>query len=130
MSSTQKQPVGVTILGILAAVAAGVSLYHALQFWGPIPVIIGRVSFPIQNFWGGLVFSFNALLWALMAWGLLTLKQWAWLFTVVVAILGLGSAFLGLLGGSDFTAMLPALLISGVILIYCFSSGVKRAFGR
>ena len=130
MSATQKQPIGVIILGILAAVAAGVSAYHTLQYLGVIPAVIGRFSFPVQNFWGALVFGFNAALWALIAWGLLSTKIWAWLFTVAIAIIGLGSAALGWLGGSDFTAMLPALLINGIILIYCFTPGVKRAFGR
>ena len=97
-STTQKLPVGVTILGVLAAIAAGVALYHALQFLGVIPFILGRVSFPIQNFWGALVFGFNALLWAIVAWGLLTLKPWAWLFAIVVAVLGLLSAVFALLG--------------------------------
>src|SRR5512145_3549829 len=115
MSSAQKQPIGVTVLGILAAVAAGVSLYHALQYLGVIPVVIGRFSFPVQNIWGAMVFGFNTLLWAFVAWGLLSLKPWARLFTVTIAVLGLGSAILGLLGGSEFTAMLPALLIDGII---------------
>jgi hypothetical protein len=122
--------VGVTILGVLAAIAAGVSLYHALQYFGILPVMLGRFEFFGQNFWGALVFSFNTLLWALVAWGLLSLKPWAWLFTIVVAVLGLASAFFALLGGSELSAMLPALLIDAVILIYCYSGGVKRAFGR
>ena len=125
-----KQPVGVTILGVLAAVAAGVNLYHALQFLGVLPAMLGRFGFFGQNFWGAMVFGFNAVLWALIAWGLLSLKPWAWLFTIVVAVLGLLSAGLALLGGSDLSAMLPALVIDAIILIYCMTSGVKRAFGR
>jgi hypothetical protein len=52
------------------------------------------------------------------------------LFTIVVAVLGLLSALFGLLGGSELSAMLPALVIDAIILIYCMSSGVKQAFGR
>jgi hypothetical protein len=126
----RKQPVGVTVLGVLAAVAAGVSLYHALQFLGALPAMLGRFMFFGQNFGGALVFSFNALLWAVVAWGLLSLKPWAWLFTVVIAVLGLLSAIFGLLGGSELSAMLPALVIDAIILIYCFTSSVKQAFGR
>lgn len=123
-----KKPVGATILAVLAAIAAGVSLYHALQYFGLIPVVIGRFSFPIQNFWGALVFSFNTLLWALVSWGLFSFKPWAWLFTLVMAVLGLLSAIFGLVGGSDLSAMLPALLIDGAILIYCNIPSVKQAF--
>jgi hypothetical protein len=65
-----------------------------------------------------------------VAWGLLSLKPWAWMFTIVIAVLGLLSAFFGLLGGSELSAMLPALVIDAIILIYCLSSGVKQAFGR
>ena len=125
-----KRPVGVTILGVLAAVAAGVSLYHALQFFGILPVMLGRFQFFGQNLWGAMVFGFNAVLWALVAWGLLSLKPWAWLFTIVIAVLGLLSAIFGLLGGSELSAMLPALVMDAIILIYCFTPGVKQAFGR
>jgi hypothetical protein len=102
-----KRPVGVTILGVLAAVAAGVNLYHALQFLGILPVILGRFQFFGQNFWGAMVFGFNALLWAFVAWGLLSVKTWAWLFAVVVAVLGLFSAIFALLGGSELRRCSP-----------------------
>src|SRR5512135_3646958 len=104
-----KQPVGVTILGVLAAVAAGVNLYHTLQFLGILPAMLGPFQFFGQNLWGAMVFGFNTLLWALVAWGLLSLKPWAWLFAVVIAVLGLLSALFALLGGSTLSAMLPAL---------------------
>ncbi len=125
-----KTPVGVTILGVLAAIAAGVSLYHTLQYLGSLPAMLGRFQFFGHPIWGAIVFGFNTLFWALIAWGLLSLKTWAWLFAVVISVLGLASAIFGLLGGSDFSAMLPALLINAIILIYCYTSGVKRAFGR
>ena len=38
-------------------------------------------------------------------------------------------AVLSLFGASDFQAILPALLLSGGILAYSLSSGVRRAFG-
>ena len=96
-----KRPVGVTILGVLAAIAAGVNLYHALQYFGILPVMLGRFEFFGQNFWGALVSSCNTLLWALVAWGLLSLKPWAWLFTIVIAVLGLASAFFAQLADRD-----------------------------
>jgi hypothetical protein len=125
-----KQPVGVTILGVLAAVAAGVNLYHTLQFLSILPAMLGPFRFFGQNFWGAMIFGFNTVLWAVVAWGLLSLKPWAWLFTIVVAVLGLLSTALGLLGGSELSAMLPALVIDTIILIYCLTPGVKQAFGR
>jgi hypothetical protein len=42
--------------------AAGVNLYHALQFLGVLPAMLGRFQFVDQNLWGAMVFGFNALL--------------------------------------------------------------------
>jgi hypothetical protein len=38
-------------------------------------------------------------------------------------------ALLSWLGASDFQAVLPALLLSGVILLYGLSQRARRAFG-
>ena len=97
--------------------------------------------FPISGPAG--VFSFftfdllGALLWGLMAviyiWlvrMLWNLDPQGWLFLVVIAIFNLILAFVSVLGRSSFQAMLPSILVNGIILIYCILPGTKEAFGQ
>jgi predicted flap endonuclease-1-like 5' DNA nuclease len=46
----------------------------------------------------------------------------------VIAVLNLILAFLSIIGQSSFSAMLPAILINAIILIYCLTPGVEKAF--
>ena len=61
------------------------------------------------------------MLWSVDAQG--------WMFLVILSALNLILAFVSVLGQSSFQAMLPAIVINGIILIYCLLPGTKAAFG-
>src|SRR5260370_25422922 len=89
----KQRPIGVTILAILAEVAAVLAAINALQFLGIIPFFIGSHALRAYNFW-------YALMWGLMVWVYIWLVQmlWrgyptAWLFLVIFTILVLTLAF-------------------------------------
>lgn len=68
------------------------------------------------------------LAWFGLAWGLFTGKGWAWLITVIFAIITVIVSFIGLLSGS--ITSIPTLIINGVILYYMYRPHIKSYFGR
>lgn len=124
------RPVGVTILAILAAIAAFISLVVAIQFFF-LPFKFPNMEW---KFFGAPWLS--GFLWLIMAgiylW--LTRMLWSvnpqgWLFLVIISIFELILAFVSMLGGTTWSAMAPTIIIAGLILIYCLLPGTKAAFG-
>ncbi|TMD67219.1 MAG: hypothetical protein E6I91_07595 [Chloroflexi bacterium] len=125
----KQRPLGVTILAILAGVAAVLSAINALQFLGIIPFFIGPVGLRAYNFW-------YALMWGLMVWVYVWLVQmlWrvepaAWLFLVIVTLFELSLNFFAMLGGAIWQDVSVSFLVNGVILLYVMLPGVRDAFG-
>jgi hypothetical protein len=58
------------------------------------------------------------------------LQPGGWLFVVALSALNLIFAFLSMLGDSSLEAMLPAIVVNGLILIYGLLPGTKEAFGQ
>ncbi len=129
---SKSRPFGVTILAILAGIAAFFAVIHTLQMLHLFPISgpLGVFSFFTFDLLG-------ALLWGLMAAIYIWLVRMLWnldppglLFLVIIAIFNLILALVSILGRSSFQAMLPSILINGVILIYCLLPGTKEAFGQ
>src|SRR5437588_9630774 len=125
----KQRPLGVTILAILAGVAAVLSAINALQFLGIIPFFIGPVGLRAYNFW-------YALMWGLMVWVYVWLVQmlWrvepaAWLFLVIITLFNLTLDFVAMLGSSTWQDVSISFFLNGIVLIYCLLPGVRRAFG-
>jgi len=125
-----KRPFGVTVLAILAGIAAFMAGVHTLQALGILPVVIGgfKVHIPF-NF-------FNAMMWGLMLWVWAWLVQmlWkvdpgAWLFLVVITAFNLILDFTIILGQAQWQDVQVSFIVNGLILIYCMLPGVKKAFG-
>jgi hypothetical protein len=124
-----KRPFGVTVLAILAGIAAFFAAVHTLQSLGLFPVKIGPFSPHVFNLW-------SAIMWALMVWVWVWLVQmlWkmdpgAWLFLVVIATFNLILDFTYLLGQADWAEVQVSFLVNALILIYCMLPGVRRSFG-
>ena len=124
------RPFGITLLAILSLIAVVVAIWRVLQALGIAPITLGTMSFFVpEASW------VNAILWGLMALIYLWVFRmlWAvnpqgWLFVTVISILNLTIAVLDIIGGSSFDAMLPTLVINGIILLYCLVPGTKAAF--
>jgi hypothetical protein len=123
------RPIGVTILAVLAALASVAMIANALQFLGVFPPVLGTVGFFGANWLGALLCAACAAIFGWLAVALWRLRPAAWMYTWLFAGVALVVAALAVLGASTLTAMLPTLIINGVILAYCFTPGVKRAFG-
>src|SRR2546421_11576133 len=124
----KQRPVGVTILAILAGVAAVLAAINALQFLGILPFFVGPVAFRTFSFW-------YALMWGLMVWVYIWLVQmlWrvdpaAWLFLVIVTLFELTLDFIAMLGASTWQDVSVSFLLNGIILLYVMLPGVRNAF--
>jgi hypothetical protein len=124
----KKRPFGVTVLAILAGLAAVLAAVHALQAIGIIPYMIGDVSVRATNFWA-------FLMWALLVWVYVWLVQmlWnvnkeAWLFLAVITVFNLILGFTVALGSGEFSDAGVSFILNALILIYVMLPGVKKAF--
>ena len=125
----RSRPIGVTILAILAAVAAVVAAWNALVFLGIFPFYVGPVAFRTFNL-------FYALMWGLLVWVYVWLFQmlWrvepaAWVFLVIVTLFELTISLLALLGPSTWQNISASFFLNAIILLYCMLPGVRAAFG-
>ena len=73
VSQAKERPIGVTILAILAGIAAVLAAIHALQFLGIIPFFIGPSRYKVHafSFW-------YALMYALLVWVYIWLTTMLW----------------------------------------------------
>jgi hypothetical protein len=125
----KERPFGVTVLAILAGIAAVLAAFHTLQFLGIFKVDVGFFSVRVVNFW-------YALMWGLLVWVYIWLVQmlWnvrpeAWLFLVVITTFNLVMDALYLIGDASFNMVSLSVIVNALILIYCMLPGVKKAFG-
>ena len=63
-----------------------------------------------------------------VAWGLLTGKGWAWIVTIIVAIISIILNLILVISGSIESAI--GLIIYGIIFYYLYRPPVKSYFGR
>lgn len=130
-SQAKKRPFPVTLLAILAGIAAILAAFHMLQGLGILPYnLFGGVSVRSFNLW-------NALMWGLMVWVwvwlvtmLWNMNPQAWLFLAVISVFNLILDFMIILTSTTtFNDVSVSFLVNGLILIYVMLPGTKRAFG-
>ena len=129
---TKKRPFGVMILAILAVVGAIVAIYYTLQMLHLIPITgpFGVFKFFTFDLLGAILWGMMAAIYIWVARMLWNLDPQGWLFVAALSTLNLIVALISILGNSTWEAMLPAILINGLILIYCLLPGTKAAFGQ
>jgi hypothetical protein len=125
----KKRPFGVTLLALLAGVAAILAGIHALQALGILPYAIGPVKVHTLNLW-------NAFMWGLLVWVWVWLIQmlWrvdpqAWLFLAVITVFNLVIDFMMMIGSAAWSDVSLSFIVNAIILIYVMLPSTKRAFG-
>jgi len=126
----KKRPFVVTILAFLAGLAAVVAIAHTLQMLHLLPISgpFGQASFFTFDIWGAFMWGILALIYIWLVRMLWNLDPGAWVFLVVLSALNLIMAVMSIFGQSSWQAMLPALIVNGIILLYCLMPGTKDAF--
>lgn len=125
----KSRPFGVTLLAILSVIAAVVAVFHTLQMLHLLPVWLGPLRFFTLNILGAILWGLLALIYLWVARMLWKVDPQGWLFVTVLSTLNLVLDLVSWLGGTPWQALLPSVLINGIILIYANLPGVRRAFG-
>jgi hypothetical protein len=125
----KSRPFGVTVLAILAGIAAVLSGIHALQALGIFPFMLGPFSVHAFNFWSFLMWALMVWVWAWVAQMLWRVDKQAWLFLAVITVFNLILDFTVMLGSGEWSDVNVSFILNAIILIYVMLPGVKRAFG-
>lgn len=123
------RPIGVTILAILALLAAVNAAIITLQLLHILPTFIGPVAFWQFSLIGAFFWGILVLIWLVVFRMLWEVQPQGWNFMLILGILNLVFGFLAILGGSSWEAMAPIMIVSGLVVIYCLLPGTKQAFG-
>ena len=128
---SKSRPIGVTILAVLAAVAAVYAAIRTLQYLGLIPFFVTPLDIPVRT-----VSLFAALMYGILVWiyiwlirSLWNVRAEAWLFLVVITTFYLIIDFITLVMGGTWGDVAVSVVVNALILIYCMLPGVKDAFG-
>src|SRR5215472_6359249 len=130
MEITKSRPVGITIIAILLVIQGGLEIIYALLALVAAPGFIistAHSAIVVQlSPWGFLISGIVALV---LAYGLWTLRTWAFWGTVVLEFLNLIGGTVALFSYYFPFAVLLSLVIPAVILIYfCVDANVRSAF--
>lgn len=128
---TKNRPLGVTVLAVLAAIAAIIAIIHTLQMLHLFPIRgpFGLFAFFTFDLFGAILWGITALIYIWVVNKLWNLDPQGWVFVAALATLNLILAVISILGRSSWQAMLPAIVVNGLILIYTLLPGTREAFG-
>jgi hypothetical protein len=127
---TPHRPIGITILSVLAGAAAVIAAIHTLQYLSILPFVLGPLRFFGFDLLAALLWACTTFVWVWVATQLWNVNPKGWGFVVLIATFNLILAFLSSLGGTPFSAIMPAVVVNAAALIYCLTPGVKDAFGQ
>jgi hypothetical protein len=124
----KKRPFGVTVLAILAGVAAVLAGIHALQALGIFPYIIGRFTVHAFSLWSFMMWALMVWVWVWVAQMLWKVDKEAWIFLAVITVFNLILDFTVMLGAANWSDVSVSFILNALILIYVMLPGVKAQF--
>ena len=123
-------PILISVIGFFAAMAGFGWLFFGMRLLGfDWFGLLGDVpKFESVGIWGWLAIL-GGVLWLAAAFGLWSLRPWAWMVAMLVAGFAIFEAFLWMIQYPGSGIGLAMMLMPGLIALYLMSSGVKEAFG-
>ena len=124
------RPIGVTVLAVLAGLAALAEIWRMLVFLGIVNfTFVGKtVAFPEaqwgQAFWALIL----AAIWVWVAMGFWNVRAYAAQFGIFISLFTLIFGFMALLFGSSMEAESVPWLLAGAIFLYLSYPGVQQQF--
>jgi len=118
---------GVAVLAVLAVFAGALELLKGAQFlaliaFGPIPAGDGNVIV-------GSLAVVAGIAWIAVGAAMLSLRSWAWLVAMLVAIFGLFEALFSLLVTLSWEYAIVTAIFPALVLWYLNRDKIKVAFG-
>jgi|SRR5215467_3796456 len=131
LTQAKERPIGVTILAILAGIAAVLAAIHTLQFLGILPFVLGPFGYKVRyfSFWYALMYALLVWVYVWLTRALWRVDREAWLFLVIITLFYLILDAFTLLGATSWQDVSVSIIVNAVILIYCMLPGVRAAFG-
>jgi hypothetical protein len=124
----KKRPFGVTVLAILAGLAAVLAGVHALQSLGILPFVLGPFKVHAFSFWSFLMWALMVWIWVWVVQMLWKVEKEAWLFLAVITAFNLILDFTVMLGAGEWSDVSVSFVLNAIILLYVMLPGVKKAF--
>ena len=124
----KSRPIGVTILAVLAGIAAVFAAIATLRFLGILPV--GLLGFRFVNIWYALLYGLLTWVWIWLVQMLWNVDPQAWIFLAVITVFNLTIDFVTLLGQGTWYDVNISVIVNALILIYIMLPGVREAFGQ
>jgi hypothetical protein len=126
---TPHRPIGITIIAILAGLATIFAAIHTLQYLHLLPFFLGGMAFFGFDLGGALLWGLMTLIYAWVVVQLWNVNPQGWMFLVILSALNIILDIISIIGQTTFSAVAPSIVVNAIVLIYCLTPGVKRAFG-
>ena len=130
-AQAKERPVVVTILAILAGIAAVIAAVHAIQFLGIFPFLVGPSGYKVHyfSFWYALMYGLLVWVYIWLTTMLWRVEPQAWMFLVMVTLFYLILDVFTLIGANTWQDVSASIIVNAIILLYCMLPGVRTAFG-
>jgi hypothetical protein len=127
MDNVYKRPFGVLVLGALAIAIAIIRLLVGLQLLGV--GIFGDERWDGSGVtWVGLVTIVVGLIYLAVGWSLWSMRSWALIFTMIMAVFGLVDAMFVLMSTQNLAYGIAAAAIPALLLWYTSRDDIREAF--
>jgi hypothetical protein len=125
---TQSRPFLVTILALLAGLLAVIAAYHTLQYLHILPFTRGPMTVFGFDLLGAILWGATCLAYLWAARSLWQMEESGWMFMTILSGWVVILDIIELIGQTSLQAVLPSLVVSGAILIYCLWPGTRDKF--
>lgn len=122
----QGRPFGVLLLGALAIAIAVVRLLIGIQLVGV--AIFGDLNYEGEVFWVGLLTLVVGAIYLGVGWALWSMRPWALIFTMIMAVFGLVDAMFVWIGTGSVAYGLAAAAIPALLLWYTSREDIRDQF--
>ena len=127
MDNVYKRPFGVLVLGALAVAIAVIRLLVGLQLLGV--GIFGDERWDGSGVtWVGLMTVVVGLIYLAVGWSLWSMRSWALIFTMIMAVFGLVDAMFVLMSTQNLAYGIAAAAIPALLLWYTSRDDIRDAF--